>query len=97
MYQIDNRIRQQDYAQLQVLKIVNTDAFDILSISLEKDAIFPEHTSPNNAHLIVLEGEIIFYINDTSYQLKKQQHFNFPKNTTHWVKATTNSKFLIIR
>ncbi|MEB8347492.1 cupin domain-containing protein [Flavobacteriaceae bacterium KMM 6898] len=97
MYQIDNRIRQQDYAQLQVLKIVNTDAFDILSISLEKDAIFPDHTSPTNAHLVVLEGEILFYINHTSYQLKEQQHFNFPKNTNHWVKATTNSKFLIIR
>lgn len=97
MYQIDNRIGEQAFSKLQVLKIIDADAFNVLSISLEKDAIFPDHTSPTNAHLIVLEGEILFYINDTSFQLKKQQHFNFPKNTKHWVKATTNSKFLIIR
>lgn len=97
MYQIDNSISEQGLCKLQIKKIVASEAFDILSISLEKDAIFPDHTSPTNAHLIVLEGEIVFYINDTSYQLKKQQHFNFPKDTMHWVKATTNSKFLIIR
>tara|TARA_R110002051_G_scaffold4731_3_gene26249 strand:- start:2815 stop:3108 length:294 start_codon:yes stop_codon:yes gene_type:complete len=97
MYQTDNSILEQNYSKLQVLKIVDTDAFDILAISLEKDALFPDHTSPTNAHLIVLEGEILFHINDTSYPLKKQQHFNFPKDTKHWVKAITNSKFLIIR
>ena len=97
MYQIDNSIGEQGFSKLQIKKIVASEAFDILSICLEKDAIFPDHTSPTNAHLIVLEGEIVFHINDTSYQLKKQQHFNFPKDTIHWVKATTNSKFLIIR
>ena len=97
MYQIDNSIGEQGFSKLQIKKIVASEAFDILSICLEKDAIFPDHTSPTNAHLIVLEGEIVFHINDKSYQLKKQQHFYFPKDTMHWVKATTNSKFLIIR
>jgi len=68
-----------------------------LSISLEKDATFPEHTSPTNAQLIVIEGDIVFHINGEPFHLKKYQQFGFPKEVSHWVKANENSKFLIIR
>lgn len=97
MYQVKNTIASQPYDMLQVQKLVKSDGFEILSISLEKDAIFPEHTSPTDAQLVVLEGNIVFHINGESYQLKAQQHFSFPKETKHWVKANEDSKFLIIR
>lgn len=97
MYETSNRIISQPYDQLQVQKIVKTDTLEILCISLEEDAVFPEHTSPADAQLIVLEGEIIFHINQDRYLLTKHQKFNFPKEVTHWVKANENSKFLIIR
>ena len=97
MCEISNQIAEQKYNGLQVQKAVETSRFDILSISLEKDALFPEHSSPTDAELIVLEGEIIFYIEDESYQLTEYQRFSFPKKTLHWVKAKTNSKFLIVR
>lgn len=97
IYTIDNQIADQPFDKLQIKKIVKTDALEILSISLEKGTTFPEHSSPRNAQLIVLEGNIIFHINEDSYQLKKQQNFNFPKATPHFVIANENSKFLIIR
>jgi quercetin dioxygenase-like cupin family protein len=97
IYTISNQIADQPFDNLQLKKIAKTDALEILSISLEKGATFPEHTSPKDAQLIVLEGEIIFHINGTSYQLKTQQNINFPKAKTHFVMANENSKFLIIR
>lgn len=97
MYQVRNTIASQPFDKLQVQKLVKTDVLEILSISLEKDAIFPEHTSPTDAQLLVLEGDIIFHINEESFHLKKQQHFSFPKEKKHWVKANDNSKFLIVR
>lgn len=97
MYETSNQIFDQEYDKLQVQIVIETPNFDILSISLEKDAIFPNHSSPTDAELIVLEGSIVFHIDDEPYQLSKQQRFSFPKQTEHWVKANENSKFLIIR
>ncbi|RAJ10032.1 cupin domain-containing protein [Arenibacter echinorum] len=97
MYTINDQIKNQEYNKLQVNKLVKTEALEILNISLEKDAIFPEHTAPTDAQLIVLEGRIIFHINGKSYFISGQQHFSFPKNVPHWVSAEENSKFLIIR
>lgn len=97
MYTISDEIKAQEYEKLQVKKLVNKASLEILSITLEKGARFPEHTSPRDAELVVLEGAIEFHINKTTYNLDTQQHFNFPKETGHWVLATENSKFLIIR
>tara|TARA_R110000868_G_scaffold371419_1_gene634983 strand:- start:603 stop:896 length:294 start_codon:yes stop_codon:yes gene_type:complete len=97
MYTINKTIKDQPFDKLQVMKIAKTDKLELLSISLEKDAIFPTHTSPTDAELVVLEGTIIFHINNTQYKLSKQDHFSFPKLVEHWVKAEENSKFLIIR
>lgn len=97
MYEISNQINDQKYDGLQVQIVVETQSYDILNISLEKDAIFPEHSSPTDAQLIVLEGDIVFHIDGEPYDLTKYQRFSFPKETEHWVKAKVNSKFLIIR
>ncbi|WP_291865894.1 hypothetical protein [Maribacter sp.] len=97
MYQINNTIKLQNYNGLQVSKVVKTEVLEIISISLEKEAIFPEHTSPTDAQLVVLEGDISFHINNETHQLVAQQHFNFPKEMKHSVVANANSKFLIIR
>lgn len=97
MYITSDKIVTQKPEGLKVDKVVKTDAFEIISISLEKGKDFPEHTSPTNAQLIVLEGDIEFHINGESYQLTTQQLFDFPKEVSHSVTANKNSKFLIIR
>ena len=96
-YEVDNTIRKQAFKGLQVVKLVSNDTLEILSISLEKGAVFPRHDSPKDAHLIMLSGHIDFHINETLHVLVDGQHFNFPKNKEHWVAAREHSKFLIIR
>ena len=97
MYEQSNLIISLPYDKLQVKNLVSTAALQILCISLEQGATFPEHSSPRDAQLIVLEGRITFFINQQQYELSKHQHFNFPMEVVHWVKANENSKFLIIR
>ncbi len=97
MYQINDKISTQEYRDLQVQKIIKTPKFEVLSISLERGSQFPEHTSPTDAQLIVLEGAIDFHINNERFHIKKHRYFDFPKATSHRVEALENSKFLIIR
>ncbi len=97
MYEVNDIINKTSFEGLQVGKLLDFDATEILQISLEKNVLFPKHTSPTNATLLVLEGNISFYINNTEYKLLKHQIFKFPKDEEHWVKAISNSKFLIIR
>lgn len=97
MYTVNNTIASQSFDKLQVQKLVKSDVFEILTISLEAKSIFPEHTSPTDAHLIVLQGDILFHINEKVFRIKTQEHFSFPKEVSHWVEANENSKFLIIR
>ncbi len=97
MYVTSDKIRTQPFDKLNIEKLAKTDALEIMSISLEKDAVFPEHTSPTDAHLVMLEGDIIFHIDGKEYHLKNGQYFSFPKKEKHWIRANENSKFLIVR
>ena len=97
MYSIKNTLNETTFKGLTAAKLLDIDAQEILQITLEKGALFPKHTSPRDAHLIMLEGDILFFINGKEYQLSKYQIFHFPKNCEHWVEAIENSKFLIIR
>ncbi len=97
MYTTNNTLLEQDFKKLQVKQLVRTKTYEVLSISLEADHILPEHVSPRDAHLLLLEGEIYFGIDNQIFNLKAHQVFHFEANKKHFVKALTNSKFLIIR
>ncbi|WP_350284858.1 cupin domain-containing protein [uncultured Croceitalea sp.] len=94
---IDNTILNQPFNDLQVKQLVKNSKLEILSISLAKGAVFPPHESHEDAHLIVIEGQIAFYIEENPIILSEQQQFSFPKNKSHWVEAHKDSKFLIVR
>ena len=97
MFQILDDINITVHKGVQVSKISASEDSEVLHISIEKDAIFKKHTSPKDALLVVLEGQICFHINSNSFVLSKHQFFNFAKQTEHWVEAHENSNFLIIR
>lgn len=97
MFQILDDINITDYNSVQVTKISKSEDTEVLHISIEKDAILKKHTSPKDALLIVLEGQISFHINNNIYVLNKHQLFNFAKGIEHWVESQENSNFLIIR
>ncbi len=82
---------------LKVTKIFKSDSTETLLITLGKGKLFPTHTSPKDAFLIVLEGNIDFHINTKIITLAKHQTYTFLKNIDHYVTANENTKFLIIR
>jgi quercetin dioxygenase-like cupin family protein len=94
---IDNTIVNQSFDDLQIRQLVKKPRFEVLSISLAKNVVFPPHESNEDAHLIMLQGQIIFYIEGNPINLTEQQELSFPKHTEHWVEAMEDSKFLIIR
>ena len=82
---------------LNVEKIFKSASTETLLISLEKDVLFPTHTSPKSTFLVVLEGDIDFHINQETINLVQHQTYTFDKELEHHVTANQNSKFLIIR
>lgn len=97
MYTIENSISKTNYSGLKVEKLASKEGCETLLIALEKGHWFPEHSALRDVLLVVLEGDINFFINNTNYHLKKLQTFAFPANEKHRVFANENSKFLIIR
>ncbi|WP_262420299.1 cupin domain-containing protein [Flagellimonas meishanensis] len=97
MYRIDSTILDLPFTGLTIKKSPTTSGIEILCISLEKGAAFPEHSSPKDARLIVVQGNIEFNIANQTFQLSAQQSLSFPKEEIHSVKANEDSKFLIIR
>ncbi len=82
---------------LDVLKLAHTDAVEILQINLEAEALFPEHTSPTDAILIVLEGEVEIHIASKIHRIRTMQYLQFGAGLPHFVQASEDSRFLIIR
>ncbi len=97
MYTANNILLEQGFGGLKICKVKKTEASEILSISLEAGHIFPEHISHSDAILLLLEGEVYFGIDNEVFNLVPFQLFEFKAYTKHYVKALTNSKFLIIR
>lgn len=81
----------------QASKIFKTESTETILITLEKGTTFPTHTSPKDALLVVLQGEIVFYIHKKEIVLTEQQTYSFLKDIEHYVVANKDAKFLIIR
>jgi len=92
-----NRIIEAEVKGLQVSKLFESKTSEALLISLEKGKIFPKHTSPKEALLVVVEGHINFYIENKMIALEQHEVYTFPAATEHYVTANQNSKFLIFR
>lgn len=97
MYQTENTIGSTPFDGLTVQKLASKEGCETLLITLEKGHHFPEHSSPRDVLLVMLEGDINFSINKTIYPLLAGQTFTFPANEKHEVSSKENSKFLIIR
>ena len=97
MYEINNTLRNSSFDGLTVKVLSKTETCETLLITLEKGALFPEHTSPRDALLVMLEGTIVFSISAKDYLIEEYQSFTFPALEKHHVIAEENTKFLIIR
>ena len=66
-------------------------------ISLEAGAELKEHISPTDASVLVLQGEVVFKINQEEFCMKPMDMYAFKKNVKHAVLASTNSIILLVR
>lgn len=89
---IENKVK-----GLQVSKIFESESSETLLITLEKGKLFPTHTSPKDAFLVVIDGFINFHIENKTIELETHEVYSFKKDIEHHVTANKNSKFLIIR
>jgi quercetin dioxygenase-like cupin family protein len=92
-----NTILETEIKGLNAIKIFKSEDAETLLISLEKGKLFPTHTSPKTTFLVMLEGNVDFYIENKTITLAKHQSYTFEKDLEHYVTANENSKFLIIR
>ena len=97
MYEINNTVRDSVIDGLTVTVLSRSETCETLLITLEKGKLFPEHTSPREALLVLLEGSIVFSISAKEFQIEKSQSFVFPAHEKHHVLAKEDAKFLIIR
>lgn len=77
----------------------NNDSRAML-FALKKEQFMPEHTSPRDAFIYVIEGEIEFEINrddKEKYEVKKGEIFFFKANEKHTVRAKKDTKILVVR
>lgn len=92
-----NILNQLDFNKVKSKKIVHTEKFDCVLLTIEEGNILKEHMSNTDAYLIVLSGEINFNINNQSFRLTKSDGIAFAKNTPHSVEAISNSKMILIK
>ena len=97
MYKVDNRINELEFNDLHIEKLGKAGDAEVMIVFIEKGTTFSKHTSPKDAHLILLDGDIIFHLENESYDIGKNQHFRFEKDVLHWVEAKEDSKILIVR
>ncbi|MBT8254604.1 MAG: hypothetical protein HKN00_01030 [Flavobacteriaceae bacterium] len=97
MAEIINTINSFPYNGISAAKLIANSSFESRLISLEKGAKLTPHISNKDALLVLLEGQIDFHIEETTFKLKPFQGLSFKKNETHWVDAIVNSKFLLLR
>lgn len=81
-----------------VVSIEKGDRRTALAIGLMKGQLFPKHTTKREALLVVLEGEILFRINEEEISLNKLDTFIIPADIEHEVIGKEQHNcFLIVK
>lgn len=71
-----------------------------LLVAIKKNQMMEEHTSPVDAFLYVIEGEVEFSVygeKTESFQIEKGEIFYFEREERHTVLGKKDSKILVIR
>lgn len=97
MNTVNNKINLLEYAGLKLEKLTDVNAKSMFVVAIEKGGNYPEHSSTTDAILVVLEGNVVFNINNAGYDLTKNQMFSFKKDIPHSLNAKENSKLLLIK
>jgi quercetin dioxygenase-like cupin family protein len=85
------------FDKIKSKKIAHTNSFDTILLTIEAGNVLKEHISNTDAYLLVLEGDIVFNINNENIALTKNDGIAFGKNIPHAITAQTNARMLLIK
>jgi quercetin dioxygenase-like cupin family protein len=76
-------------------EIIKTRCGTITIFAFDVGQGLSEHTSPFNALVQILDGELKIYIEKTPYTLAEGQSIKLPANKSHFLKAEKKFKMLL--
>ena len=82
---------------IQSKVVAKTDAYKVYKITLEKEAIIKEHTTPVPAFLLVKKGQITFNYRDEKKPLIAHEFLVIEANKVHWLEAKMDSELLLVK
>ena len=77
----------------QLIKKLNGN---ITLFAFDKSETLSEHTTPFDAFVFIVEGEIEISIGGTPYKLKGNEQIIMPANIPHGLKAISRTKLLLV-
>lgn len=91
-----------DFDDNQIAKKILAENGDnkALLIALKKGQSMPEHESPVNAFVYIIDGEVEFDFPEVSpceHVIKEDEIFFFNAGETHSVKAKKDTKMLVVK
>jgi quercetin dioxygenase-like cupin family protein len=98
MMQTDNWQDHVQYGEQVHSKLFCRNAnFSAQLICVAKDNILKPHSAPADACIMLLEGDLLFMIEEKEYRLRTGDVLPFGGGLRHWAKALANSSFLLIK
>lgn len=94
---LGNMFQDEDFEKLKSKQVYKDERFHVMLIEIKKDEILKPHHATTDAFLAVVEGEIIFNLNNEKIHLKKGDMFTFKALETHSVEALEDATFLLIK
>jgi quercetin dioxygenase-like cupin family protein len=77
--------------------LFKNEAFNLVLFALQKGQEIKAHTTPRDAYLQCLKGEVIVIIAEKTHTLKKGQIILLPKDILHAIKAEKKVKLMLIK
>ncbi|MDH7603478.1 MAG: cupin domain-containing protein [Melioribacter sp.] len=77
-------------------QIIKKSNGNITLFAFDKDESLSEHTSPYEAFVYVVEGEMEITIGGNPYNLKSGEFIIMPSNIPHGLKSIIQSKMLLV-
>ena len=85
------------YDKIKKQSLYKSEPFEVILLTIAKDELLKPHTSKTDAFLVILEGDLIFTLEDNNFPLHKDDLFNFKANQLHSIKALTDAALLLIK
>ncbi|MEG8946478.1 cupin domain-containing protein [Rosettibacter firmus] len=77
-------------------QIIKNQCGNLTLFAFDKDESLSEHTSPYNAFVYLIEGEMEIKIGDEIYNITTGEMIVMPANIPHGLKALQKSKMLLV-